>query len=64
MKLLTILISLLAVLPDWQDPGVFEKNRLPMAATFVTDQQQTINLNGIWDFQYDGGEWGTMPVPG
>lgn len=64
MKLLTILISLLAVLPDWQDPGVFEKNRMPMAATFVTDQQQTMNLNGVWDFQYDGGEWGKMPVPG
>lgn len=64
MKFLTILISFLSVLPYWQDPEVFEKNRLPMAATFVTDQQLTINLNGVWDFRYDGGEWGTMPVPG
>ena len=42
MHLLTLLLALAApVLQDWQDPQVFEKNRLPMAATFVTDQQQT-----------------------
>lgn len=65
---------------DWQNPEVFQKNRLPMAATFVTDQQQTINLNGTWKFQlvdnpnlskngfqnvgYNDEAWGTIPVPG
>ena len=65
---------------DWLNPEVFQKNRLPMAATFVTDQQQTINLNGTWKFQlvdnpnlskngfqapdYNDDAWGTIPVPG
>lgn len=64
----------------WQDPGVFEENRLPMAATFVTDQQKTLTLNGVWKFKwnetiegrekgfeavgYDDSGWGTIPVPG
>lgn len=68
------------VLPDWQNPEVFQKNRLPMRATFVTDQQKTLSLNGIWKFQfnltpenldpdfagikYDDGSWGNIPVPG
>ena len=67
-------------LEPWQDPGVFEENRLPMRATFVTDQQQTLSLNGIWNFNwnesiasrtrgfeavgFDDSEWGVMPVPG
>ena len=64
----------------WQDPGVFEENRLPMAATFVTDQQKTLTLNGVWKFKwnetiegrekgfeavgYDDSGWGTIPVAG
>jgi len=64
----------------WQDPEVFEENRLPMAATFVTDQQQTLSLNGRWRFHfspsvearlkgfeavaYNDAGWGEMPVPG
>ena len=66
--------------PQWQDPGVFEVNRLPMRATFVTDQQKTLSLNGDWKFfgaespdvpvpgfmapGFDDASWGTMPVPG
>lgn len=69
-----------AELPDWQDPGIIEANRLPMRATFVTDQQKTLSLNGIWKFNFcqsvsdraagfqdiafDDSAWGTIPVPG
>ena len=65
---------------DWQNPSVNEINRLPMRATFVTDQQQTLNLNGIWKFRFnqnpesrlqgfeqpslDDSGWDTIPVPG
>lgn len=65
---------------DWQDPGVFAVNRLPMRATFVTEQQKTLSLNGDWKFafygtvaertigfqalSFDDSKWGTMPVPG
>ena len=88
--LLLTLAALAAVLPavaqkkskmePWQDPNVFEENRLPMRATFVTDQQKTLSLNGIWKFNwnetiegrtkgfeavgYDDSSWKTMPVPG
>ena len=64
----------------WQDPDIFEENRMPMAATFVTDQQRTLSLDGVWKFnwnetvegrvrgfespEYDDSAWGTMPVPG
>ena len=64
----------------WQDPNVFEENRLPMRATFVTDQQQTLSLNGLWKFHfnptiegrlrgfeavgYDDSAWDEIPVPG
>ena len=67
-------------LPDWQDPNVFEINRMPMRASFMTDQQQTLSLNGTWKFHfnetidgrlrgfeapdYDDSKWGTIPVPG
>ena len=79
---ITALLAIMAApaVPDWQDPEVFQKNRLPMAATFVTDQQQTINLNGTWKFQlvdnpnlsktgfqavdFNDEAWGTIPVPG
>lgn len=83
MKLIIAIILALSVGPvkeDWNNPEVFQRNRLPMAATFVTDQQETINLNGIWKFQlldnptladtgfqvvgYDDSSWGTIPVPG
>lgn len=59
-KTLLILAAALAATPlfagkndkmePWQDPNVFEENRLPMAATFVTDQQKTLTLNGVWKF--------------
>ena len=64
----------------WQDPDVFEENRMPMRATFVTDQQKTLSLNGVWKFNwnetvegrtvgfeapgFDDSSWGAMPVPG
>ncbi|MBR1705767.1 MAG: DUF4981 domain-containing protein [Bacteroidales bacterium] len=70
----------LSAMEDWQDPGVFERNRLPMRATFTTDQQQTLSLDGVWKFHwnetpegrlqgfeapfYDDPTWGEMPVPG
>ena len=64
----------------WQDPNVFEENRMPMRATFVTAQQQTLSLNGLWKFHfnptiegrlrgfevvgYDDASWDEIPVPG
>ena len=64
----------------WQDPNVFEENRMPMRATFVTAQQQTLSLNGLWKFHfnptiegrlrgfevvgYDDSSWDEIPVPG
>lgn len=66
--------------PVWQDPGIFEINRLPMRSTFVTDQQKSVSLNGLWKFNfhispesinngfsslsYDDSSWKSMPVPG
>ncbi len=65
---------------DWQDPSVFQINRMPMRATFVTHQQQTQSLNGLWKFRFnqnpesrlqgfqdpalDDGDWDSIPVPG
>ena len=89
-KLLLILAAALAATPllaeknskmePWQDPNVFEENRLPMASTFVTDQQKNLTLNGVWKFKwnetiegrtkgfeavdYNDADWGTIPVPG
>lgn len=89
-KTLLILAAALAATPlfagkngkmePWQDPNVFEENRMPMAATFVTDQQKTLTLNGVWKFKwnetiegrtkgfeavdYNDTDWGTIPVPG
>ena len=64
----------------WQDPNVFEENRMPMRATFVTAQQQTLSLNGLWKFHFnptiegrlrgfeavgfDDTAWDEIPVPG
>ena len=81
MNTLLIALSLLSgVLAPWQDPGIFQENRLPMAATFTTDQQQTLSLDGVWKFAFyenpdlrlsgfespslDDSAWETMPVPG
>ena len=91
MRKLILVVAVLAVsmpafsqkkekMEPWQDPNVFEENRLPMRATFVTDQQKTLSLNGIWKFNwnetiegrtigfevpgYDDSSWGTIPVPG
>lgn len=89
-KTLLILAAVFAATPlwaekndrmePWQDPNTFEENRLPMAATFVTDQQKTMSLDGVWKFKwnetiegrtkgfeavgYDDSDWGTIPVPG
>ena len=91
MKKLLLLIAVLASvtgssaakkakLEPWQDPNVYEENRLPMRATFTTDQQKTLSLNGTWKFHwnespevrtkgfeavgFDDSAWDTMPVPG
>ena len=69
-----------AKMEPWQDPNVFEQNRMPMRATFVTAQQQTLSLNGLWKFYfnptiegrlkgfeavgYDDSAWDEIPVPG
>ena len=65
---------------DWQDPNVSGRDRLPMAASFVTDQQRTLSLNGTWKFNwnesvegrlqgfqavsFDDSAWDSIPVPG
>jgi beta-galactosidase len=92
MKLLTSFSGILCLLlsfnasaqsgkmEDWQDPNIFERNRLPMRTTFITDQQKTLSLNGVWKFnfnqtidgrtkgfeaiKFDDSSWGTIPVPG
>ena len=67
-------------LEPWQDPNIIEENRLPMRASFVADQDQTLSLNGIWRFHfsqtvasrlkgfeapsYNDASWAEMPVPG
>ena len=67
-------------LEPWQDPNVFQENRLPMRATFMTDQEQRLSLNGVWKFhfsesvasrlkgfeavKYNDASWGEIPVPG
>ena len=38
-------------LADWQDPGIVQKNRLPMRSSFFTDGDY-VSLNGIWDFRF------------
>ena len=90
-KYFTGLLLLLAAVPavagkavrttdEGKDPAVFERNRLPMAATFVTDQQQTLSLDGMWKFRFsenpserlegfaapavDDADWAEIPVPG
>ena len=38
-------------LPDWQDPQVFQKNRIPMSSYFETDGLR-LSLNGTWSFKW------------
>ena len=81
MKMFSLLLFLAtAILPDWLDPQVFEKNREPMRATFSSSLTENISLNGIWKFNfneqaegrpadfftkgYDDSSWGEIPVPG
>ena len=62
-RLLVMLAAMAAIIPlfaanksklePWQDPNVFEENRMPMRATFVTDQQEMLPLNGIWSFKWN-----------
>ena len=67
------------ILPDWQDPRIVERNRIPMSSSFDTDGLK-LTLNGVWSFNwnedmnarptdfhtlgYDDSGWDTMPVPG
>ena len=68
-----------ATLPDWQNPEIVQRNRLPMSSTFDVDNMK-LSLNGVWNFQwyetigersrtffavdFDDSTWDTMPVPG
>ena len=65
--------------PDWQNASVVERNRLPMRATFHTDDPR-MSLHGLWKFKWhetpdgrsttffqpqtDDSDWVEMPVPG
>ena len=67
------------ILPDWQNPEIFQKNRIPMSSSFETDGLK-LSLNGTWSFNwnedmnarptdfwtlaYDDSSWDTIPVPG
>ena len=66
-------------LPDWKNPHVVQRNRLPMATTFEAGGLN-LSLNGMWKFNwnetadsrpldfyglsYDDASWGQIPVPG
>ena len=66
-------------MPDWQNPQVVQRNRVPMTTTFTTDGLN-LSLSGTWKFNwnetvdtrptdfytvaYNDEEWGTIPVPG
>ena len=72
-------VSMADNLPDWQDPQVVQRNRLPMSTTFQTEGMN-LTLSGVWKFNwnetidsrpldfyamgYDDAAWGEMPVPG
>ena len=80
--LTTLFAAILAItpaaLPDWQNPAVVERGRLPMHASFTPAEQETIDLSGEWKFYfnetidsrlkgfeavgYDDSSWGTIPV--
>lgn len=76
-------LSLMANAKDykyWQDPNLFEVNRVPMTATFQSSEESVISLNTDWKFQWfesmgqqqedfyrtdlDDSAWKQMPVPG
>jgi len=73
-------LSLPAQTEDWQNPGLVERNRLPMSTSFTTDQQNTLSLSGMWKFNfnpsvatrlkgfeavgYNDSSWDEIPVPG
>lgn len=66
-------------LPDWQNPEVFQENRVPMTATYQTGCLR-MSLSGDWKFKwsetiesrpldfyktdYPDSDWDIMPVPG
>ncbi len=66
-------------MPDWQNPQVVQRNRLPMSATFDAGGLN-LSLNGSWKFNwnenpgvrptdfhtlsYDDSAWDEIPVPG
>lgn len=66
-------------LPDWQNPQVVQRNRIPMSSNFETDGMKLM-LNGLWNFKwnedmnarpmdfytatYDDSSWDEIPVPG
>lgn len=58
-----LLSMILAATLPWQNPSVNEINRYPMQSTFNAHEQR-VSLHGDWDFRFNGGDWGTIPVPG
>ena len=38
-------------LADWQSPGIYEINRLPMHASVRSDVP-TLSLDGVWQFRW------------
>ena len=38
-------------LPDWQNPNVNQRNRLPMSTSFQTDGLN-LSLSGVWKFNW------------
>ena len=91
-QLLTVFVSLVTmlsafaaaeakknVLPDWQNPQIVQKSRLPMTASFQSGGLK-LSLNGMWKFawyesidsrsmdfyrtDYSDSDWNDMPVPG
>lgn len=67
------------VLSEWEDPNIFEVNRLPMTSNYHSNCE-SMSLDGVWNFRWfenlnerQGGfetlkfndeNWGKMPVPG
>lgn len=66
--------------PDWLNPGIVERNRLPMRAHMNIPDLQQETLNGVWKFRWyetpsqrsldffktdvDDAMWDNIPVPG
>ena len=75
----TAVFAAAETMPDWQNPQVVQKNRLPMSTTFSVGGLN-MSLSGTWKFNwnetadsrpmdfyvlgYDDKSWGEMPVPG